>query len=386
MDVRKDFPILKRGIYFDNSATSHKPKQVLAAVFNYYNNHNANIHRGIHRLSEESSERYEDSKKTLSKFIGAKDWKRIVYVKNATEGLNLASHLLNLSKKDKVVITSMEHHSNILPWRVNSQVSVVDISSEGVIDIEDFKSKIKGAKVVSMPHASNVLGTINEVELLTKMAHEEGAKVVIDAAQSAPHLKVDVNKIGADFLAISGHKMLAPGGTGLLYVSKEFSESTPFMLGGGTVFDVTNQKIEWADMPERFEGGTPNIGGAIGFARAAEYLMEIGMDNVRKHEVSLLKNFFKLNEEKLVEIYGPHSLKLRTGLVSFNLPGVHSHDVADFLNARNIFIRSGKHCAHPLHERLCIPSSARASFYIYNTLSEVENLFEVLNEIKEVFS
>ena len=386
MDIRKDFPILKRGTYFDNSATSHKPKQVLDAVVDYYNNHNANIHRGIHSLSEESSEMYEQSKKTLAKFIGINDWKDIVYVKNATEGLNMASHLLNLSKNDKVVTTIMEHHSNFLPWKVNSQISIVDISSEGLINMTDFQEKIKGAKVVALSHASNVLGTINPVEELTKMAHEEGAKVVIDAAQSAPHIKLNVSKIKPDFLAISGHKMLAPGGTGLLYVNKAVSEGPPYILGGGTVFDISDAGVEWADMPERLEGGTPNIGGAIGFAEAAKYLMNIGMENVRKHELSLLNEFFKLNKEGLVNIYGPSSLNIRTGLVSFNVPGVHAHDVADFLNARKIFIRSGKHCAHPLHKRLCISSSARASFYIYNTISEVKNLFEVLGEIKEVFS
>jgi cysteine desulfurase/selenocysteine lyase len=389
MNVRNDFPILKRGIYFDNAATSQKPVQVLEAVNNYYLNHNSNVHRGIHFLSEESTEIYEDTKKKFASFINAPDWEEIIYTKNATESLNLSCGLCGLKKGDKVVTTIMEHHSNFLPWQVleksGVRFEVANIDSEGFIDMDDLIFKAKGAKVIAVTHASNVLGTINPVEEISKISREEDAILVVDAAQSAPHMKIDISKIGADFVAFSGHKMLAPMGIGMLYARKDrVADKTPLMPGGGTIEDVTDAGPVWSKMPERFEGGTPNVGGAVGLRAAVEYLEKIGMDNVRSHELSLLKKFFSLSPDYL-EIYGPSSPSDRTGLVSFNIPGIHSHDVADFLNGRKIAVRSGKHCAHPLHQWLGIPGSVRASFYIYNTEEEISKLFEALEEVKGVF-
>lgn len=392
MDVRKDFPILKRGIvYFDNAATSQKPLPVIKAMEDFYRMHNANIHRGIHTLSEEATDMYEESKKKVAKFVGAPSWREVIYVKNATEGLNLAAHLIDFSRGDKVVTTVMDHHSNILPWYLKKSqgvdVQFVDITDEGVLDMSDMESRIKGAKVVAVAHASNVVGTINPVKEIAKMAHDEGALVVVDAAQSVPHMDVNMKDLGADFLAFSGHKMLAPSGTGALCVRRELVEDKePMLPGGGTVEDVTTTGVKWADLPERFEGGTPFIEGGVALGVDVDYLTRLGMHNVRKHEVALLERFFELAGDLPLDIYGPKSPEERTGLVAFNLADIHAHDVADFLNTRKLAIRSGKHCADPLHYRLGIPASARASFHIYNTLEEVDRLFEVLKEVVKVFS
>ncbi|MBR9690019.1 MAG: cysteine desulfurase [Candidatus Altiarchaeota archaeon] len=391
MDVRNDFPLLKRGItYFDNAATSLKPQQVIDAVVDFYENHTANIHRGIHTLSEEATELYEDSKKKVAKFLGAPNWHNVISVKNATEGLNLVASMVELSKGDSVVTSVMEHHSNLLPWYKMKargvEVKLVGLNKDGTLNMEDFYEKLKGANLVAMSHASNVLGTITPIEEIIKSSQSEGAITVIDAAQSVPHLAVNFKKLDADFLTFSGHKMLAPSGTGSLIIKEGVAEEcTPPIAGGGTIEDVTETEVKWASMPERFEGGTPNIEGTIGLGAAADYLMKLGMDNVRKHEVSLLKKAFELSTELPMKIYGP-SIENRTGLISFTLGNIHAHDVSEFLNGRRIAVRGGKHCAHPLHYELGVPSTSRASFYIYNTVEEVENLFKVLNEIVGVFS
>ena len=392
MDVRGDFPILKRGIvYFDNAATSQKPLPVIRAMEDFYGRHNANIHRGIHTLSEEATDMYEESKKKVARFVGAPSWQEVIYVKNATEGLNLAANLIDFSRGDKIVTTVMEHHSNILPWYLKKSqgvdVQFADITDDGEIDMCDLESRIKGSRVVALAHASNVVGTINPVREIAEMAHDEGALVVVDAAQSVPHMKVDMKKLGADFLAFSGHKMLAPSGTGALCVRRELVEDKePMIPGGGTVEDVTTTGVKWADLPERFEGGTPFIEGGVALGADVDYLTRLGMHSVRKHEVALLERFFELSVGLPLDIYGPKSPKRRTGLVAFNLKGVHAHDVADFLSTRKIAVRSGKHCADPLHYRLGIPASTRASFHIYNTPEEIDRLFEVLKEVVRVFS
>lgn len=391
MDVRKDFPFLKRGIvYFDNAATTQKPRQVIDAVVDFYENHYANIHRGIHVLSEEATEMYEESKKKVAKFLGVPSWQEVVYVKNATEGLNLAAAMVKVSPGDKLVSTVMDHHSSFLPlMKAKSQsakLEFVNLTKDGELDLDDFHSKVKGAKLVSVSHASNVLGTINPVEELAKAAHEEGALVIVDGAQSVPHLEVDFKKTGADFFAFSGHKMLAPAGTGALCVRREVVEdAVPPLAGGGTIEDVDLSEVVWAGIPERFEAGTPNLEGAVGLGAAVDYLSRIGMDSVRKHEASLLKKFFALAEGTPLKIYGPPPER-RTGLVAFTIPKVHAHDAADFLNARKIAIRSGKHCAHQLHYYLGIRATARASFYIYNTEEEIEYFFKAIGELLEVFS
>ncbi len=387
MDVRKDFPFLERGIvYFDNAATTQKPRQVIDAITDFYRSHNANIHRGIHILSEEATELYEESKRKVAGFLGVPSWRDVIYVKNATEGLNLAVTLIR--PRGKILTTVMEHHSSLLPlMRARSSgatLQFVGLTPDGELNMEDFYSKLKGAELVVVTHASNVLGTINPVKEIVKAAHDEGALVVVDAAQSVPHLKVDFKDLGADFLAFSGHKMLAPSGTGALCVRGELVEDlVPPVAGGGSIEDVTLDEVRWAGLPERFEAGTPNLEGAVGLGAAVDYLSRIGMDRVRRHELSLLKEFFSLAEDTPMRIYGP---KERTGLVSFTLPNIHAHDVADFLNSRKIAVRSGKHCAHPLHYHLGVPATVRASFYIYNTVEELGLFFDALGELLEVFS
>lgn len=392
MDVRKDFPLLeKRGItYFDNAATTQKPRQVIQAVVEFYEEHNANIHRGIHQLSQEATDLYEDSKRTVARFVGAPGWRQVVYVKNASEGLNLAARMLDPGRGDRILTTSMEHHSNLLPWflarRRGAELDFVGLTEEGELDIEDFKGKVKGADIVAFSHASNVLGTVTPAREMARMAHEEGARVVLDAAQSVPHLPVDFRDIGADFMAFSGHKMLAPSGTGALVMTEEAAgEFEPNLVGGGTIEDVTLDEVRWAQPPEKFEAGTPNLEGAVGLAAAVDYLSDIGMGAVRRHEQELLREFFRLAEDTPMRIYGPPADR-RTGLAAFTLPGIHSHDVADFLNARRIAVRSGKHCAHPLHQHLCVPSTTRASFHVYNTVEEIKEFFGAVEELLEVFA
>jgi cysteine desulfurase / selenocysteine lyase len=390
MDVRKDFPFLKRGIiYFDSAATSQKPRQVIDAVKDFYENHTANIHRGIHVLSEEATELYEESKKKVAEFLGVPSWREVVYVKNATEGLNMAVAMSRVSRGDKLVSTVMEHHSSFLPlMKLKSEGARLEFVGlkDGELDMEDFHSKIKGAKLLTVSHASNVLGTINPLKEIVSTAREEGATVIVDAAQSAPHLKVDFKKIGADFLAFSGHKMLAPSGTGGLCVRRELVEDAlPPMAGGGTIEDVTLEEVRWAGIPERFEAGTPNLEGAVGLGAAVDYLSKLGMNNVRKHELKLLKRFFTLSEDTPMRIYGPPAGK-RTGLAAFTVPGIHAHDVADFLNARKIAVRSGKHCAHQLHHYLGLRATTRASFYVYNTVDEIEKFFEAFKELLGAFA
>jgi cysteine desulfurase/selenocysteine lyase len=391
MDVRKDFPFLKRGIaYFDNAATTQKPQQVIDAVVDFYCNHNANIHRGIHVLSEEATDLYEESKKKVAKFLGVPSWREVVYVKNATEGLNLAVSMASVSSGDKLVATAMEHHSSFLPLMKaklrGAQLEFVGLTGDGELDMEDFYSRVKGAKLVSVAHASNVLGTINPVKEIVKAAHDEGAVVIVDGAQSVPHLHVDFKSIGADFLAFSGHKMLAPSGTGALCVRKEIVEDVvPPLAGGGTIEDVNFEDVEWAGLPERFEAGTPNLEGAVGLGAAIDYLSKLGMRRVQKHEKVLLKKFFSLAEDTPMKIYGPPAGR-RTGLVAFTLPNIHAHDIADFLNARKIAVRSGKHCAHQLHSYLGVQATVRASFYVYNTEEEIDRCFKALHELLEAFS
>ncbi|MBR9680765.1 MAG: cysteine desulfurase [Candidatus Altiarchaeota archaeon] len=398
MNYQNDFPLIKnRGItYFDSGATTLKPQSVIDAVVNFYTHHTANIHRGIHILSEEATELYEESKEKVANFLNTKP-ENVIYVKNATEGLNFASAMIDFSKGDKVLTSVTEHHSNLLPWLLLKKqgviVDFVDIDENGKLNMDELVEKAKGAKVMAFSHASNVIGTINPVSEISKIAREVGAISVIDAAQSVPHLPVNFSKLDVDFLAFSGHKMLAPSGTGGLLVKEGFTKTcTPPIAGGGTIEDVTLTDIKWASGAEKFEGGTPNIEGAIGLGAAVDYLQKIGMKNVRRHELELLNRFYSNIQDLPLTTYGPKPNE-RTGLVTFTLKSrldgkmdIHAHDIADFLNARKIAVRSGKHCAHPLHYRLNIPASTRASFHVYNTTDEVDALFLALKEVVEAFS
>ena len=388
--IRSDFPILDKMVngyklvYFDNAATTQKPRYVIDAIREYYEEHNANIHRGIHELSEEATQLYEDSKKKVGKFIGA-GFEEVVYTRNASESLNLVANILrNNIKGKKVVISIMEHHSNIIPWQLmqpDVELGYVGMK-DWLIDLDELSEKVEGAAVVSIVHASNVLGSINDIKKIGEIAHDAGAYFVVDAAQSAPHMKIDVNKIGADFLAFSGHKMLGPTGIGVLYGKKDLLEELPPYMGGGDMIKTVSKfSAEWNDLPWKYEAGTPNIAGGVGLGAAVDYLMSIGMDNVEKYEAELSKYLLESISDVVDVVLGPEK---RTALAAFALNNIHPHDLAGYLNEFGIAIRSGLHCAHPLHDELGLNATARASLYIYNTKDEIDFFSEKLQEAVSV--
>ena len=390
--IREDFPILREIIYFDNAATTQRPKQVIEAEREFYERFNANVHRGIHRLSREASELYERAHETLAKFINA-DFEEVIFTSNTTDSINIVAWgwaVWNLKEGDKIVTTEMEHHSNMLPWRLVSklkgcEVAYVRVDEYGVPVMEDAERLIDGrTKLVAISGMSNVTGAIPNIEKFTKLAREVGALILIDGAQMVPHMPVDVRKLDCDFLAFSGHKMLGPTGTGVLYGKKDLlKEMTPARPGGGTIEDVTLEGQEWAGLPWRHEGGTPNIAGGIGLAAAADYLMEVGMDWVREHEVRLTRKALELlSDIDGIKIYGPERVEERGGIVAFNVKEMDPHMVGALLDAKGIAVRTGLHCAHPLHRKLGAPQgTVRASFYLYNTEEEIEILHEELKEI-----
>jgi cysteine desulfurase / selenocysteine lyase len=401
--IREDFPILKRKIngkdlvYLDNAATTQKPKQVLDAVQNYYTEHNANIHRGVHQLSQEASEMYDDAHKKVGKFLNAKNPElETIFVRNATEAMNLVAYgwaMHELKPGDEIVSTVMEHHANIVPWQFLREQGIVvnfaDINDDGTLNMEDLKKKItKKTKLVTCVHASNVVGTINDVKEIGKIAHDNDALFLADCAQSVPHMPVDVRKINCDFLAFSGHKMLAPMGSGALYAKKDILEKMhPFLGGGDMIREVKLEKTTWNDLPWKFEAGTPNVGGGVGLGAAVDYLNKLGIDNVRKHEKDILSyGLDKFSEMKNIDIYGPKNPDIRGGLITFNMKGIHPHDVAGILDSEyGVAIRSGHHCAQPLTERLGQNSTCRASFYIYNKKEEIDVLMEGLKKVEQIF-
>ncbi|MFH2019844.1 MAG: cysteine desulfurase [archaeon] len=401
--IREDFPILKRKVhgrnlvYLDNAATTQKPRFVLDALLGYYENHNANIHRGVHQLSQEATDMYENAHKTIGKFVNAKNpFEETIFVRNATEASNLVAYgwaMHSLKPGDEILSTVMEHHANIVPWQFLKEkgikVKFADITDDGLLDMEDLKSKLtKNTRLVTCVHASNVVGTINNVKEIGKIAHDNGSLFMVDAAQSVPHMPVDVRSINSDFMVFSGHKMMAPTGTGALIAKKEILEKMhPFLGGGDMIREVKLEGSTWNDLPFKFEAGTPDIGGGVAFGAAAEYLKKIGMDSVRKHEKELLKyGLDKVNEIDGLDIYGPIDPEIRSGLITFNIKGVHPHDVAGILDSEfGVAIRSGQHCAQPLTERLGEHSTNRASFYIYNTKEEIDILVEGLNKVKDIF-
>lgn len=395
--VRKDFPILERKIhgkdlvYFDNAATTQKPLQVIEAIKEYYSSYNANIHRGLHQLSEEATQAYEESHKVVGEFIGAK-WEEIVFTRNATESLNLAANVLvkGLKKGDKIVITQMEHHSNLVPWQQIAlekglDLEFLEVNEEGILG-EGIEEKIEEAKIVSVTNCSNVLGTINDVKRIGKQAHKQGAFFVVDGAQSVPHMKVDVREIDADFFAFSGHKMLGPTGIGALYGKKSIlEEMPPFLYGGDMINEVWFEKSTWNELPWKYEAGTPNICGGIGLKAAVEYLQKIGMENLREHEKSLTKYALeKMQEIKGLTTYGTKDLEKRGGVISFNIEGIHPHDITTVLDQYGIATRGGNHCAQPLMRHMNIVGTARASFYLYNTFKEIDYFAEVLEKAKKM--
>jgi len=401
--IRKDFPILKRKvngkklIYFDNTATTQKPIQVINAVAEFYREHNANIHRGVHELSREATELYEEAHRKVTKFINAKSMENIIFVRNATEAINLVAYswgLENLTKDDEILLTVMEHHSNLVPWqfvakKIGAKLKFVDINDDGTLKLEQLKTLInEKTKLVALTHVSNVLGTINPVETISKLAKEVNAVFLVDGAQSVPHMPVDVKKIDCDFLAFSGHKMLAPTGIGVLYGKKEIlEEMSPFLYGGDMIHEVWLKNSTFAKLPWKFEAGTPNIAGAIGLSAAIDYLQRIGMENVRRHEMKLTKFALEeMNKIENIQIYGPQDVKIRGGVISFNIEGINHHDVAMLLDEFGIAVRSGHHCAQPLTRRLGVKGTVRASFYIYNTTEEVNFFVNALKKIIEMIA
>jgi len=398
-EIREDFPLLKRKIrggplvYFDNAATTLKPRQVIEAIVDFYKNHYSNVFRGVHTLSQEATSMYEEAREAIAKFIGARDAREVIFTFNATDSINAIAYgwgLYNVKEGDEIVITIMEHHSNILPWMrlaelKKAKLLYADIKEDGTLNYDQLLSMInEKTRIVAITQMSNVLGTINELSAIVKKAHEVGAIVVVDGAQSVPHMKVDVRALDADFLAFSGHKMLAPTGIGVLWGKTELlEEMQPFRLGGGAIKEVELHSVVYEDLPLRFEAGTPNIVGAIGLKEAIEYLNKIGMDEIRRHEIELVNLTFRLFEEELadkVEVYGPLDPNIRGGIISYNIKGYDPHLVGVLLDSFGIAVRTGKHCAHPLHRRLGVNGTVRASYYIYNTKEEVEYMVNVLKE------
>ncbi len=399
-EIRRDFPILKRSIggkklaYLDNAATSQKPRQVLDALNEYYMEHNANIHRAVHCLAEEATTAYEESREKLASFLGAADAKELIFTRGTTEAINLVAYAWgckNLREGDEIVLTEAEHHSNLVPWQLTAQATgaklrFIPIQEEGTLDTEEAE-RIVGprTKLVGCIHASNVLGTLNPVEELAEMAHAVGTLMLVDGAQSAPHMPVDVDVLGCDFYACSGHKMLGPTGVGVLWGKSEIlEEMDPFLGGGEMIREVHLDRSTWNDLPYKFEAGTMNIAQAVGLGAAVDYLDELGMENVCKHERSLGEYAYRrLSELEGIKVYGPK--EDRTGLVSFSLPDVHPHDLSQLLDEEGIAIRSGHHCTQPLMRRLGVVATARASFYLYNTEEEVDTLVGALERTREFF-
>lgn len=400
--IRQDFPILNRRIngnpliYFDNAATTQKPRQVIEAITDYYTNHNGNVHRGVHTLSTEATDLYEKSREQTAKFINAKSPSEIVFVRGTTEAINLVAYSLgcsNLGRGDEVLVSMMEHHSNIVPWEILSKckgfsLKYAKVYDDGTLDYQDFESKISNkTRIACLSHVSNVTGTINDVKRITKIAHEKGALMLVDGAQSVPHMRVDVQDIDMDFLAFSGHKMLAPTGIGVLYGKKELLQKmSPFQGGGEMIKEVSYTQdhcvVSWNELPYKFEAGTPNIAGAVGLGAAIKYLSDLGMDNVFAHEIELTKYAVNcLKDCNNVTLYGSSDLSKKCGIIPFGVKGFSSHETAALFNEYGIAIRSGYHCAQPLHQIFKLNSSARASFYLYNTTSEIDCFVDILKEL-----
>lgn len=404
--VREDFPILKREInghqliYFDNAATSQKPRQVIEAIKDFYENHNANVHRAVHTLSQEASELYERAHEEVAKFIGASALEEIVFLKGTTEAINLVAYSLglhNFDKNDEVLLSLMEHHSNIVPWEILSKlrefkIRYAQVKPDGTLDLESFQKAISNkTKIVCISHVSNVTGVINDIKKIAKTAHEYGSLILVDGAQSVPHLPVNVKDLDVDFLAFSGHKMLGPTGIGVLYGKSDILKNMePFQGGGEMIKDVKfipktrRCSIVWSDLPWKFEAGTPDICGGVGLREAVKYLKNLGMENVKRHEETLIEYVLSRMKGrfKKIRIYGPQNPSGKCGIIPFGIEGLSSHDIALFLDNYGIMVRSGFHCAQPLHETIKLSSSARASFYIYNTKEEIDRFVEVLEEIE----
>lgn len=397
--IRGDFPVLDQKVngrplvYLDSAATAQKPRVVIEAVQRYYEEYNANVHRAIHALGERATIRYEEARRKVARFINAPEPETVIFTKNATEAINLVAYSWarsNLTPDDDIVVSPIEHHSNLVPWQLaakatGARLRFFDLTDDGRIRTDNLDDIItERTKLVAITHASNVLGTIVPVREIAYAAKQKGAVVLVDGAQSTPHMPVDVQALGCDFFALSAHKMLGPTGAGVLWGRRELLEQMePFLGGGDMINTVSLEESRWADLPYKFEAGTPNIAGVIGFGAAIDYLTELGMDNVLKHEQQLVKYAMeRLQELPGVTIYGPEH---RAGLVTFNLDDVHPHDLATILNEEGVAIRAGHHCAQPVMQWLGVPATARASFYVYNTEEDVDRLVAGLQAAREFF-
>ena len=397
-EIKKDFPLLEnRNIaYLDSGATTQKPKEVIEAIEKYYENNNANPHRGAYSLSIEATEQYENTRTKIAEFINAKHREEIIFSKNATESLNLIAYsygMDNLKKDDEVVISIMEHHSNLVPWQkvtktTGSKLNYMYINENYEISDEEIESKITDkTKIVGITHVSNVLGTINNVKKIIKYAHKKGAVVIVDASQSIPHMKIDVQDLDADFLVFSGHKMLAPLGIGVLYGKREIlNNMTPFLMGGDMIEYVYEQETTFAPLPNKFEAGTQNVEGVIGLGAAIDYIQKIGYDKIQEKENEII-SYARQELSKLdyLTLYLTPNAQNHSSVISFNIKGVHPHDVASILDSENVCVRSGNHCAQPLMRFLGIDSTCRASFYFYNSKEDVDRLVSALNKAYKMF-
>ena len=396
--IKKDFPIFanKKISYLDSGATTQKPTQVIDAINEFYKNHNANPHRGAYSLSIEATEIYESTRAKIAKFINAKHPEEIIFSKNASESLNLIAYsygLDNLKNGDDVVLSIMEHHSNLVPWqyvtkKTGSNLKYMYINNEYEISKEEIESKItENTKIVGITHVSNVLGTINNVKEIIKYAHKKGAIVIVDASQSIPHMKIDVQDLDADFLVFSGHKMLAPLGIGVLYGKREIlNQMNPFIMGGDMIEYVYEQETTYAPLPNKFEAGTQNVEGVIGLGAAIDYIENLGYENIEQIETKLVKYArSELSKLEFLDIYMTPNENNHSSVISFNIKGVHPHDVASILDLEGVCVRSGNHCAQPLLRYLGFDSTCRASFYIYNTQEDVDNLVKALIKAYDMF-
>jgi len=400
--IQKDFPILEVEahpgvplVYLDNAATSQKPVQVIEAMDVYYRGYNANVHRGIHRLSEEATEAYESARERIARFINAPDPATVIFTRNTTEAINLVAWSwgrTNLKPGDEILLTEMEHHSNIVPWQLLAEekgvkVRYIPFLDNGILDLTNLSDLLtKRTKIFAFTAMSNVFGTINPTKKLVAAARAVGAITVVDAAQSVPHLPVDVQDLDCDFLAFSGHKMCGPTGIGILYGKRALlEEMPPFLSGGDMIRRVTFEGSSWNDLPWKFEAGTPSIAEGIGLGAAVDYLSTVGMDAIHAHEQFITDYALEaLSEVKDMQFLGP-PVAQRGGVVSFNLTGLHPHDISQVLDQDGIAIRAGHHCAMPLHQRLCIPASARASFYLYTRPEDIDRLVTSLHRVRKVF-
>jgi cysteine desulfurase/selenocysteine lyase len=401
--VRRQFPILQTTVhdrplvYLDSASSSQKPQAVIDAVEDFYREYNANVHRGIYEIGERSTAAYEEARARVARFINAPDTHEVVFTRNATEAINLVSYSWgrrHIGRGDAIVLTEMEHHANLVPWQLlvqeqDGDLEFIPITDDGVLRLDVYEVLLRlKPKLVAFTHVSNTLGTINPVREMVDRAHAAGALVLVDGAQAVPHLPVDVQALDADFYAFSGHKMLAPTGSGALWARRELLEAMPpFLAGGEMIREVHLRRSDWNDIPWKFEAGTPDIAAAIGLGVAAEFLMGLGMDNVRAHEKELVAYALEALPRALpgLELYGPLDPELRGGVIPFNVPSVHPHDVAQVLDRSGIAVRAGHHCTMPLHARLDLAATARASFNVYSTRADVDALIEGLGEVYRLF-